>query len=328
MRNEKDYINKCLESVINNDYPLEQLEIIVIDSQSDDGSREIVEKYAKKHPSIKLIDNPKITTPAGVNLGLRASKGDVIIWMSAHAQYEPDYIRESVRLLRNTDAGCVSGVLQTEGDGYIGKAIAVALSSRFAIGDAQYRYSTRQTWTDTAFGGAWHRKTLEELDGFDEDWIINADYELHYRLRQSGRKILLSPKIRSRYFCRSSIPQLLQQYFRYGSWKIKTLVAHPTSLRWRQLASPALVIGILLSLPMLAYSQWLGLALPIVYGITLMAMSLRSAASRGWRYLPLLPIVFAAVHLAWGSGFLYGLHRFGLPRLTLESLVLAFRRVG
>jgi hypothetical protein len=140
-----------------------------------------------------------------------------------------------------------------------------------------------------------------------EDWAVNEDYEMNVRLRAAGGRIHLSPTIRSTYFVRASIPKLARQYARYGFWKVRTLLAHPTSLRWRQLVAPAFVLSLLATPFLMALIGPLGAAHLALYAAANLLASIATAANAGWRLLPAFPIVFLTVHLAWGSGFLSGL---------------------
>src|SRR5690606_38497202 len=140
---------------------------------------------------------------------------------------QPDYITESVRLLEETGAANVGGVQRATGNNPVSRAIAAAVSSRFAAGDAAYRNATTPGWTDTVYLGAWRTDTLRQLGGMRPGWAVNEDYEMNVRLRAAGGRIYLSPTIRSTYFVRGSLAKLSRQYFRYGFWKVRTLVTHP-----------------------------------------------------------------------------------------------------
>lgn len=327
-RNEEKFIEKCLDSIIAQDYPKNKLEVLVIDGMSSDRSREIVENYAKGHSFIRLLENPKRIVPTALNIGIREAKGEIIVWMSAHSTFAPDYIRQCISALQTTGAANVGGTLQALGTGYISNAIAVAATSPFGIGDARYRYSNREEWVDTVFPGTWRKETLQKLGGFNEEWVVNQDYELNYRLRQAGGKILLSPKVKCQYYVRGSLKTLARQYFRYGFWKVKTLVAHPDSLRWRQLVPPVFVLGLLVSLALLLVSRLGGLIIPGAYILANLVTSFLIAWRRGLKYLPIIPFIFATIHLSWGLGFWVGIIRFGIPRLHLKSIIQAFRSPG
>lgn len=320
MRNEERYIARCLDSILANDHPHERLEILVIDGESTDRSLEIVRDYSRRYPFIRALPNPKRLQAPAMNLGIRAARGEVIVRADAHVLYAPDYIRQCVQALRATGAANVGGVQRAEGQGFVGEAIAMATTSRFGIGDAQFRFSEKAQKVDTVYLGAWRKETLEAMGGYNEEWAVNEDYELNYRLRQSGGVVLLEPAIRCRYYVRDSLRALARQYARYGFWKVKTLVAHPNSLRWRQMLPPLLVGALLVSALLLPISPWLGALVPALYAAATLVAAASTACRRGWRYFPLLPLVFATLHLSWGTGFLAGLCRWGVPRVTPRTL--------
>ncbi|MFB6273386.1 MAG: glycosyltransferase family 2 protein [Salinibacter sp.] len=325
IRNEEEYLPQCLNSILRNDYPHEYMEILVVDGMSTDGSRAIVESYMKRYPYIKLFDNPKIIQASAMNIGLLNAEGDIIIRMDAHTVYDSDYIRQCVYYLENTEAVNVGGAQRAVGTDFITEAIAITTTSPFGIGDARFRYSNQEEWVDTVYLGAWKKRDLEVIGGFNEDWAINEDYELNHRLRERIGQILLTPHIRSRYYVRSNIGSLARQYFRYGQWRVKTLVAYPESLRWRQLIPPVLTLALAVSLILLAIIPNIALVLPASYVLISLVASTYTAKSQGFRYIVVLPFLFMVVHLSWGIGFWSGLVAFGVPRLSWRTLLRAFR---
>jgi succinoglycan biosynthesis protein ExoA len=313
--NEAAYIKQCLESILRNEYPRDRFEILVIDGGSTDGTHEIIEQMAKQYPQIIILKNYKRIQSVAMNIGIRNSRGEIIIRMDAHTLYAPDYIHRCVELLETTEAANVGGPQRAVGTNYISNAIAIAITVPFGIGNAYFRYAEREMWVDTVYLGAWRKSTLEALGGFNEEWVVNEDYELNYRLRKAGGRILLSPKIKCWYYVRPSLKALARQYLRYGFWRAKTVVTYPDSLRWRQLAPPGLVISLLLSLGILPVKWMLGIIAPALYLAANLLASTWTASRKGCKYLPLLPFVFATIHLSWGIGFLVGLFRWGIPRI-------------
>jgi len=288
-------------------------------------SKEIIGEYAKRYPFLRLFKNPKCIQAAGLNIGLKEAKGEIIVRMDAHSTYAEDYISQCVNLLRTTDASNVSGVQRAVGTGYVSDVIAIATTFPFGTGDARFRYSDREEWVDTVYLGAWYKKAVEALGGFNEEWAVNEDYEINYRLRKAGGRVLLSPKIRCQYYVRGSLIALLHQYFRYGLWKVKTLVAHPDSLRWRHLVAPLLVLFLVFSFAIIPVHVTVGAVVPGFYVMANVAASFLAVQHRGWRYLPLLPLIFGILHLSWGAGFWVGLFVFGIPRLSLKSFLHSLR---
>jgi succinoglycan biosynthesis protein ExoA len=306
MRNEEDYIGPCLESLLQCDYPADLLEILVLDGMSDDRSREVVEEVSKRFPFVRLLENPGRIVSTGLNVGIAEAAHPVIVRADAHAEYDRNYIRKSVELLMTEDAAVVGGLQSARGYNYFTGALAAALASRFAAGGARYRLSDRTEYVDTVFLGAWWRESLVAIGGFHEEWVVNQDYELNARFRRHGQKVLLSPEIKSSYFPRNGMKPLMRQQYRYGFWRARTMLAHPWSVRLRQLAAPALIVGLGASLVALPFSPIPLLATAGAYtGANLLASALTAARSSP-KFFPILPIIFAAIHLSWGTGFCLG----------------------
>lgn len=325
MMNEEKFISRCLDSVIQTDYPSDKLEVIVLDGNSSDSSRQIVEKYSLQHPFIRLLDNPKRIQAAALNRGIEQAKGQIIVRMDAHTIYSESYISKCVETLIDSGAANVGGIQEAVGTGYITKTIAIATTSRFGVGDAKFRYAKKKQLVDTVYLGAWHRSTLQELGGYNEEWVINEDYELNYRIREKGGRILVDPEIKCQYYVRSSLKRLAVQYFKYGMWKIKTLKAHSNSLRWRQLAPPAFVVMVILSLSLLPWIKFAGAIVPTLYLVANLLASFLASTKHGYRYAFSLPLVFAIMHFCWGTGFLVGVKRFGPPRISCNSIFNSFK---
>jgi succinoglycan biosynthesis protein ExoA len=316
MRNEGDHIRPCLEAALGQDYPAERMEILVVDGCSTDHSREVVAQYIQRHAHLRLLDNPRRTTSAALNVGIRAARGKYVVRIDAHTVVAADYVRQCVTLLESSGAANVGGQMRPMGQTAVGRAVALSTTSRFGVGDARFHYDAREQPVDTVYMGAFRREIFDQVGLFDEELIRNQDYELNIRIRKAGGKILLSPKIVSHYTPRSSLPALWRQYFEYGYWKVRTVQKHPTSLRWRQ-ALPPLFVGSFLGSLLLGFlwlpARWLFAFVGGGYLLANLAASTIAARRGGWRYFPLLPVVFAAIHFAWGLGFLAGVARILVP---------------
>ena len=237
MRNEAACIAGCLASVLASELPPGvTIEVLVLDGQSTDDSPAIVADMALRDRRIRLLPNPARLQAAAFNQGLAAARGQYLVRMDAHSVYAPDYIAECLRLLESTGAGNVGGVQQATGSSWLGprdrRRGVVTLRRRRRAVPQRHQLPG---FTDTVYLGAWRTATLRELGGMRTDWAVNEDYEMNVRLRASGGTVYLSPTIRSTYQVRSSAVRLARQYARYGFWKVRTLLEHPASLRWRQL---------------------------------------------------------------------------------------------
>lgn len=310
VRNEEKYVASLLDSVLGNDFPQGALEVLIVDGMSTDRTRDLVLDYARKHSAIRLLDNPRQIIPSALNIGINAARGEVVVRMDAHTTYAPDYISQAVQALEGTGATMVGGMQRPLGDSPVTRAIAAATTSRFGMGNSYYHYGDQMCWVeDSVYLGVWRRSTLIQLGGFNERWLINEDSELNHRLRAAGGKILLCPELRSSYHVRGSFSALARQFFRYGLWRARTCVVYPTSVGWRHLAAPMLVLSLLLSLVLSSNSLALALLVPCSYLLTNLCTSGAILLRQGWNRA-LVPFAFCTIHLSWGSGFLIGLFRF------------------
>ena len=222
IRNEAANIHLSLGSVLAQDYPDGQIEILVIDGMSTDGTREIIHKIkesAKKY-SVYLIDNLKQITPAALNCGHRYARGDIIIRVDGHCEIAPDYVRQCVQYLHKDGVDAVGGAIKTIGDTFTSRVIALAMSTTFGVGNSSFRtVRDKQLFVDSVPFPAYRRETIDLLGEYDEQMLCNEDDEYNYRLLKNGGRILLAADIKSRYYNRSSLCLLGKQYFRYGFGK-------------------------------------------------------------------------------------------------------------
>jgi len=319
VRNEAAFLPRSLGSLLAQDWPSERFEILVVDGASTDGTTDVARAVAAtSRATVRVLVNPRRSAAAGMNFGVAAAHGDVILRLDGHAEAAADFVRRSVDALTRTGADCVGGPIATVGDGAAGRAIAVAMSSRFGVGGAAFRLAAdRERDVDTVAFPAYRRDVFARVGKFDETFARNQDDEFHLRLKRAGGRIVLAPEIRSTYSCRGSLRALARQYFEYGRWKPALLRKHGRLPAARALAPPAfvaaLVAGAAASVATLDPRWALAVAAP--YALASLVASIVAshvgAARGGWDVLPRLPFAFATLHLAYGAGFWAGL---ALPR--------------
>jgi len=224
VRNEEEHIEQCLTSVLDQDYPPDKLEIIVVDGLSEDDTREMAIRMLRNNDSIssRILTNPAQTTPAGLNQGIRDSSGEMIMRLDGHSQIAPDYITTCVETVRRTGAWCVGGAARPIGTGFVAQAIAIAHLTRFGLGPAKFRNPSAHGEVDTLWPGFWPRWVFDRIGLFNESLHRNQDIELASRIRQHGGKLYLSRSIRIWYRCRQGLLALVKQNFRNGMWNILT----------------------------------------------------------------------------------------------------------
>jgi succinoglycan biosynthesis protein ExoA len=323
-RNEAQDIRCFLDSVLAQRLCGMDLEIILADGMSTDGTREMLEQYARSHGQLRVIDNPGRIVSTGLNAAIRSSRGEILVRMDAHTKYEPDYIERCVETLEATGADNVGGPARTRAEGLLGRAISAAYHNRFASGGALFHDEAYEGYVDTVIYGCWRKATLERLGGFDESLVRNQDDELNLRLVRAGGKIWQSPRIVSWLRTRESFAALFRQYYQYGFWKVAVIRKHKTAASWRHLVPGAFValnLGLLLSavgtsilgppwIARIAILTWA--VFGSLYAASCLIASVWTVRKSGWSTLPLLPLVFATYHISYGLGFLAGLlHRSG-----------------
>jgi len=311
VRNEEGYIGRCLQALAAQDYPPERFEVIVLDGGSRDATEDETRLTAEAAGlTVFYAPNPKHTTATGFNLGLTLAHGDVIVKVDGHTRVAPDFLSANVKALQESGADAVGGPIETRGHGPIGRAIALAMSSRFGIGDTAFRdEDAGQQWADSVPYGAYRREVFQRIGQLAEDIDRGEDDEFNYRLRQAGGRILLSPSIRSTYYCRSTYEELARQYWGYGLAKAKVLQRHPGRLRPRHLIPSALVATLLGGALLTSVDRrfgWLAALAGGAYGLASWLAAL-SVTKGDKKEAPRVAAAYACIHLSAGAGMIFGL---------------------
>lgn len=313
-RNEEKYIGKCLDSILSQDYPKENLEVLVVDGMSEDKTREIVRNYSEKYPFIKLLENLKKFTNFAFNIGMKVSRGEIIMIMGAHARYEKDYISKCIRYLKEYNADNVGGVMKTlpAENTLVAKSIALCLSSFFGAGGSWFRTGSKKPmWADTVFGGCYKREVFKKIGLFNEKLIRGQDLEFNLRLKKAGGKILLVPDIVAYYYPLSNFQDFLKYTVKDGVWITYPLKFGIRAFSLRHLLPLVLVLSLICSLLFLFISKiffLLFLFILIIYLSVSIFFSLEIAEKeKDLRLLFLMPIAFAIRHIIYGLGSIWGL---------------------
>jgi len=324
MRNEDEYLDRCLASVLGQDYPADRLEVLIYDGLSTDRSREIAGEFVAGRAGWALCENPARIQAAAWNLGIERATGEIVGIMSGHASLGPKYLTAAVETLERTGAEMVGGPVRAESTSPLGAAIALAMSTPYGVGGARFRYTAREEEVDTVFMGVCRRETYQRFR-FSEEMVRNQDDELSYRILDAGGRIVCNPRIESSYQVRTSLRGLWHQYFQYGFWKVRVMQEHPAQVRPRQLVPPAFVGALSAGLLLAPMSTRVRRATAAGTGAYAAANVIAAAwVSRGrGGLLVLLPPVFATLHVAYGVGVLAGMVRFraGWSRSSLETIV-------
>lgn len=307
--NEEKYIRNCIESLLRQDYPLELMEWLFVDGCSTDQTKQFVLDYAKRYPNlIRLYDNPHKTVPYAMNIGIHEAKGVYIIRLDAHADYANDYISKCVYYLNITDADNVGGVAETKSKGFVGACIAKMLSSKFGVGNSQFRTKGSSGYVDTVPFGAFRKEVFEKWGNYDERLTRNQDNEMNYRIRKNGGKIYLADDIRFSYYCRDSLKGITDMAVKNGMWNIITMYLCPGSMGIRHFVPLAFLVSIILGPILMLFFlpiKYLFGAELILYFLLDFYFSIKLSDS--FKALLFLMLLFPIFHIAYGFGSMKGL---------------------
>jgi succinoglycan biosynthesis protein ExoA len=298
-------------------------ELIFADGHSTDDTRAQLEAMAREDPRIRVFDNPRRGTASGLNVCLREARGTYVARMDGHAVYPPSYLQAGIERLRRGDVAWVAGPQVPEARGRVSAAVVAALATRLGRGPSR-RWSedaAEQELDTGVFCGVWRRADVLAHGGWDEGWPRNQDSELAARFLGSGERIVSLPAMAAAYIPRDSFRKLWRQYRMYGSYREKTAVRHPGSLRHALLLPPALVLdalgALILPRPLRTIAR-LGL---LAYVAALLSAAVEAARAGRRAEAPLVPLVLATMHAGHGSGFLEGLLRWGVPWRALLGVL-------
>jgi glycosyltransferase involved in cell wall biosynthesis len=316
-RNEEKFISACLDSIISNGYPTDQIEILVVDGMSEDGTRSVLDDYAHRYPFVRLFDNPQKITPVALNIGIGHAKGDFVLRIDGHACLGKHFISRCVEGLQRYGADNVGGLMKTlpKLSTLTGKAIVCALSHWFGVGNSYFRIHTdRPKWVDTVFGGCYRREVFERFGKFNENLARGQDMEFNLRLKKGGARTLMLPDIESYYYARSDLRSFWKHNWSNGVWAILPfLYSSVTPVSWRHLVPLVFVASLAASLVLGLFVPlfgWLFLAVVVAYTMADLSASAQIAwRERDVRYLLAMPLIFAMLHVGYGLGSLWGVVR-------------------
>ena len=312
--NEEKYIAKCIDSILEQDFPKDELEIILADGMSQDCTREIVAKYTAKYPFISLIDNPKRIAPWAMNLAVKEAKGDVIMRLDAHAIYEKNYFSALVRALKVYDADNVGAVCRTDVLNKTPKTLAIreVLSNKFGVGNSTFRTGISGVQeVETVPFGCWKREVFEKYGMYDVRLVRNQDIELNKRIIRGGGRIVIVPDTYCTYFARENYHELAKNNYGNGKWNILTVyyTKEMRSLSVRHFVPLAFVLSLIVPI-LVGVFWWPTLCVSVLalclYLLALGSVSAKLAVSKRLSFFYLLAS-FSVLHISYGWGSLVGI---------------------
>ena len=299
--NEERYLKHAVEAILEQSYPGE-IEVILALGPSRDKTNEIATVLHRRDSRVVLVENPTGRTAAGLNAAIRASRFEIICRIDGHAEISSTYIKDAVDIMNSTGAVNVGGIMAAVGKNRFENAVATAMRSPLGVGGARFHIGGEAGPSDTVYLGCFKKQALLDVGLYNEHFIRAQDWELNYRLRQSGGLIWFDPRLSVTYRPRPTLKALAKQYFEYGRWRHAVVRTHRGTANYRYLAPPTATSIIALSLLLSIFNYYA--AIPA--GIYMAAILLGSLyVGKSWSDRIILPAVLATMHISWGLGYLF-----------------------
>ncbi|MEW2173973.1 glycosyltransferase family 2 protein [Streptomyces sp. NPDC007027] len=316
--NEERHLRNSVRHILEQEYPGE-MEVVIALGPSADRTDEIAAELVAEDSRVHTVPNPTGRTPAALNAAIKASRHPVVVRVDGHGMLSPNYIATAVRLLEETGAQNVGGIMHAEGENAWEDAVAAAMTSKIGVGNAAFHTGGQAGPAETVYLGVFRREALERAEGYNVEFIRAQDWELNFRIREAGGLIWFSPELKVQYRPRPTVKALAKQYKDYGRWRHVVARYHSGSINLRYLAPPTAVVAIAAGLVLgAAVTPW-ALVVPGGYVAAIVAGSLPAGKGLSLKARAQIPVALATMHMCWGFGFLTS------PR-SLAKRVIASRR--
>ncbi|MBD0708657.1 MULTISPECIES: glycosyltransferase family 2 protein [unclassified Streptomyces] len=320
--NEERYLRTSVRHILEQEYDGEMEVVIALGpstDRTDEIAAELVRETASDKRRVQTVPNPTGRTPAALNAAIQASHHPIVVRVDGHGMLSPNYIATAVRLLEETGAQNVGGVMHAEGENAWEDAVAAAMTSRIGVGNAAFHTGGEAGPAETVYLGVFRREALEQQGGYNVEFIRAQDWELNFRIREAGGLIWFSPELRVQYRPRPSVRALAKQYKDYGRWRHVVARYHQGSINLRYLAPPVALCAIVAGLVTGAVLTPFGFVIPAGYLAAITAGSVPAGKGLPLKARLQIPVALATMHMSWGYGFLTS------PR-SLARKVIASRR--
>lgn len=299
---EERHLEASVRQVLDQDYA-GQLEVVLALGPSTDRTDEVAGRLARSDARVRTVANPSGRTPDALNAAIAASSGEIVARVDAHAEIPSTYLATAVRVLEETGADNVGGIMDAQGETPFERAVAVAMKSPIGVGGSRFHVGGSAGEADTVYLGVFRREALDEVGGYDPHFARAQDWEMNHRLRQAGRRVWFTPELVVTYRPRNTVGALANQYRMYGRWRRVVARRHPGTANLRYLAPPAMVAG---TVAATVLGAWWRPALVVPLGYVAVTAVAGWAVAKGepGGVRVRTPLAIATMHWSWGIGFL------------------------
>lgn len=309
-RNEEKYLPMLFEDILNQTYPLQNIEVVLMDSNSTDNTRKLMEEFKNNNESlsVQIVTNERQIQAAGFNEGVKHATGDVVLKIDAHSRIPQDFVQKNVNEIIAGAFVCGGNrptVVDSDDD--FSKTLHIVEESALGSSIANYRKSNVKRKVNSIFHGMYRKEVFEKVGLADERLLRTEDNEFHYRVRKAGYDIIFNPEIKSYQYIRPTFTKMIQQKFANGYWIGLTSHICRDCLSLFHFG-PGVFVATLLILMMFTPISFIPLL--TVFGLYILAvlgLSIFEISKQKYNHtLLLIPFIMIAVHFAYGIGTIKG----------------------
>ncbi len=309
-RNEEKYLPMLFEDILNQTYPLQNIEVVLMDSNSTDNTRKLMEEFKNNNESlsVQIVTNERQIQAAGFNEGIKHATGDVVLKIDAHSRIPQDFVQKNVNEIIAGAYVCGGNrptVVDSDDD--FSKTLHIVEESALGSSIANYRKSNVKRKVNSIFHGMYRKEVFDKVGLADERLLRTEDNEFHYRVRKAGYDIIFNPEIESYQYIRPTFTKMIQQKFANGYWIGLTSHICRDCLSLFHFG-PGVFVATLLILMMFTPISFTPLL--TVFGLYILAvlgLSIFEISKQKYNHtLLLIPFIMIAVHFAYGIGTIKG----------------------
>ena len=310
--NEEKFLPRLIEDFKKQTYNHNEIELIFIDGMSKDDSWKILEDFKNSNHDfydVVILKNPKVILSAGMNVGIKAAKGECILKVDCHSHITDNFIENNVKIIEEGEDVCGGprpNIIENADN--FSKTLLLVEENMFGSGIADYRKKTTKKYVSSVFQGMYKKLIFDKIGLLDEKVGRVEDNELHYRIRKNGYKIRYSNDILSYQYTRPTLKRMLKQKYSNGYWIGKVSHVYPKAFSIFHFVPLAFVLAIIFSLCMIPITSIFIILLSSVYFLFTILITIMTIINNKFNItILLMPIILFLIHVYYGVGTLVGL---------------------
>ena len=310
--NEEKFLPRLIEDFKKQTYNHNEIELIFIDGMSKDDSWKILEDFKNSNHDfydVVLLKNPKVILSAGMNVGIKAARGECILKVDCHSHITDNFIENNVKIIEEGEDVCGGprpNIIENADN--FSKTLLLVEENMFGSGIADYRKKITKKYVSSVFQGMYKKSIFDKIGLLDEKVGRVEDNELHYRIRKNGYKIRYSNDILSYQYTRPTLKRMLKQKYSNGYWIGKVSHVYPKAFSIFHFVPLAFVLAIIFSLCMIPITSIFIILLSSVYFLFTILITIMTIINNKFNItILLMPIILFLIHVYYGVGTLVGL---------------------